>query len=254
MNFIDCEVAKIADQVCNFCKLQNFKICTVECSQISEAIETWKEDHCRLQWSEGKGILNLQVLTEHQSPKLLFFLFHMYILEIPLHFTSVRQWRGIRHVPCSLNAASETTIHCTIPWLAELCAAVNMNWEINQHFAARWIDFPSHLHIRFCVPLLQLCIHHQRNKTTWQHCLLPLTDTTELAWDQKLRFKKMKLFKDHFFSTKHGFCFIPDSASNKELSHPCIDRQGDQILLVLLTPKCLALPQTANSETSPHMV
>ncbi len=107
--------------------------------------------------------------------------------------------------------------------------------RINKHFAARWIDFPSNLHIRFCVPLLQLCIHQQRNKTTWQYCLLPLIDTTELAPDQKLRFKKMKLFKDHFFLTKHGFCFIPDSTSNKGLSHACIDRQGDQILLVSLS-------------------
>ncbi len=102
--------------------------------------------------------------------------------------------------------------------------------RINQHFAARWIDFHL-ISISGSVSLCSNCVYTSRETR--------LHDSTaffpELAPDQKLTFKKMKLFHDHFSMTKHGFCFIPDSASNKGLSHACIDRQGEQILLVSLS-------------------
>ncbi len=114
MDLSDCQVAKIADQVCN-CKPQNFKFAL------------WSAHRFQKQLRHGRRIIiadcndqkekNLEPSSTNRAPisKVAVLSLHMYILEIPLHFTSVRQWRGIRHVPCSLNVSSETTIHCTIP-------------------------------------------------------------------------------------------------------------------------------------------
>ncbi len=204
---------------------------------------------------------NLEPSSTNRAPisKVAVLSLHMYILEIPLHFTSVRQWRGIRHVPCSLNASSETTIHCTIPWLAELCAAVNMNWELTSILQP--VELIFHLiSISGSVSLCSNCVHTSRETRLYDSTAF-FSSYTQQSWLQirSSDSRKWNFSKTIFFLKKHGFCFIPDSASSKGLSHAWIDRQGDQILLVSLSfcwfsslPS--ALPLTTNSETSPHMV